>query len=466
MERTSLLGIIIGLCLAFNSHLFSIEGEIVVQLGRQKVLKPTYVAPVKSSSDHNSSYLLQVQKIMEFDFNHNGSTVVIPGDYDKKMLLEQQIQAGRYEINPWRNQKVKYVIAPELADGKLSALIISVNDMYARKVGSVPVSGQLKDDRRQIHKLSDMVYKALFNSEGIATTRILYTVKVTDDKDPKKWWAEVWEADYDGGNPRFITREHALVVTPVYLPPQAGLAGSCLYVSYRIGQPKIFITALKDGKGERFSTLRGNQLMPTVSPQRDKFAFICDANGNPDLYIQDFDPNRGLIGKPHLLFTARNAAQGSPTFSPDGQSMVFVSNKDGVPRLYLMQIPSSNRLVQPNSVKLITRKSRDNTSPAWSPDGKKIAYSAKSQGIRQIWLYDLETGQEQELTTGGENKENPTWAPNSVHIAFNTAMPQSSEIYITDIYGSKPVKITVGSGEKRFPCWEPRNKHDSLAVNQ
>ena len=96
---------------------------------------------------------------------------------------------------------------------------------------------------------------------------------------------------------------------------------------------------------------------------------------------------------------------------------------------------------------------RDNTSPSWAPDGKKIAYSSLTNGIRQIWIYDFSTREENQLTFGKFHKENPCWAPDSLHIVFNTADTDSSDLFIIDLIEKTPIKITHGPGKKHYPCW-------------
>jgi TolB protein len=368
---------------------------------------------------------------------------------------EQFEQFGKPE--DWKTLGVFYVIKVQLKDKNLTARMLSVHANTVKSIENIPLTGNLGDDRRQIHHIADLIHKTLFGSPGIAGTRILYTIKSQSTEAKKDNWAsEVWEADYDGGNARQVSQNGGYCVTPVYIPPKPGYAsGSFLYASYKTGQPKLYISSVTDAEGVRFSYLRGNQLMPAISRQRDQVAFISDVTGNPDLFLQVFSPEKGPIGKPRQIFRTYMATQGSPTFSPDGKQIAFVSNKDGSPQIYVMDIPAEGTKLKDIKARLITKTNRENTAPSWSPDGTKLAYCAMTKGARQIWVYDFDKNQEWQLTQGSGNKENPTWAPNSLHLIFNSTDANASELYLVNLNQPKATKITSGAGEKRFPNWEP-----------
>jgi TolB protein len=268
----------------------------------------------------------------------------------------------------------------------------------------------------------------------------------------------VWESDYDGENVRPLTSNSGYSVTPLYVPPKSGFAtGSFFFVSYKTGQPKIYYQSLNDSaSARRLTLLRGNQLMPAISRQRNKMAFISDVTGNPDLFVQDFSPEAGAIGKPYQIFSAHLSTQGSPTFSPDGKQIAFVSNKDGSPRIYSIEVPAPGTSLNQIKPTLITKRNRESTAPAWSPDGTKLAYCSITQGVRQIWVYDFITREEKQVTQGQGNKENPSWAPNSLHLVFNSSDAGACEVYMINLNQPDAVRITTGAGEKRFPNWEPR----------
>jgi TolB protein len=431
--------ILIPLLFIFSTPAFSQDDDIIVHLATESTLQPLVIAPFQvTDSKFSQSFLNEIKGVLQFDFNYNGSTKVVSSAKAQSKTLELKI---------------------DVTGDKLSAKLVTSESI--KKAGPITLSGTLSKDRRQIHKLADTLYKALTSSTGVASTKILYTVTLpnTDPTFKSKKMSEVWECDFDGANTRQVTHDNRFCVTPCYLPPKKGFApGTFFYVSYQIGQPKIYIGSLKDGVSERLTSLRGNQLMPSANYQRNSVAFVSDIQGNPDLFIIDYNPEDGSLGQPRQLYATPNGSQGSPCFSPDGKKIAFVSNKDGNPRIYMMDVAKEGTLAKNMNPRLLSKRSKENTSPTWSPDGNKIAYSAMTSGVRQIWVYDLTSQEETQVTSGSSHKENPSWAPDSLHLVFNSCSGDESggELYIINLNQNESVKITSGSGEKRFPNWEPR----------
>ncbi len=426
--------------------------EIRVHLATDNPLTPIYVGRLRTEqSPFDANFLNQLDTLLQFDFNYNGTSQVVARSGQKEQLLQQKDKSAAFNPATWKEFGIPYVIQPVISEKTLSVAVFSVESGSLKQFNEIPLTGDLIQDRRQIHKLADGIHKALFDQEGIANTRLLYSVQFKNPKaDASEWISEIWECDWDGGNARQVTKEGSYSVTPVAIPSKAE---RFLYVSYKLGQPKIYLASLKEGIGKRLVDLRGNQLLPAISPKRDKIAFICDAGGRTDLFVQAFHPERGEIGKPIQLFSYPRSTQASPTFSPDGSKIAFVSDKDGAPRIYLIPATTSSRRANPV---LITKQNSESSCPSWSPDGKRLAYSAKTNGVRQIWIYDFESRQETQLTSGPGHKENPCWAPDSLHIVFNSTDASSSELYLVNLRQPEAIKITRGPGKKHYPTWGTR----------
>lgn len=459
---------LITLSLTFLSNPSLLHGQqgdpsapLHVQLTTEEQLTPLFLGHiVDDNSGFDSLYLQKLEAVLQFDLANNGSTQLLPSSPEKERLLKGTHFDDFGVAATWNSSGITHIVKVKVKEGKIEAKLFTTATRQLKAINALSLTGNLNQDRRQIHRLADTIHRALFGIEGIASTRILYTFKYPASKPGKvEWLSEIWEADYDGANARKVSSDDSgYCIAPCYIPPKSNCQSAAfLYVSYKNGQPKIYLSSLHGEGCGRLNYLRGNQLMPTVSRQRDQIAFISDVAGNPDLFIQEFNAESGPVGKPRQIFTTRQATQGTPTFSPDGKKIAFVSNKDGNPRIYLMTIPAAGVELKDIKPTLISRTNRESTAPSWSPDGSKLAYCARQGKERQIWIYDFNSDEEWPLTEGTMDKENPSWAPNSMHLTYNTRGKENADLYLININQRKPIKISSGRGEKRFPNWEPRS---------
>lgn len=447
------------ICLYLLSCLISLGLQsaepIVVKLSTGDKLIPTYVSTVDNQGgDFSEEYLRKLEEMVRFDLNYSGFMRVAKRSETLDKL------AGSFssydDLETWRKNKVFYLVKLHTSAKGVKARVVGITQGYIQDTDQVALTGNFDQDRSHIHLLSDTIVQGLFNAPGVAQTHILYTVQRKTNGQTNDWTSEVWECDYDGGNPRQLTQENCLCVSPSYVPPtrKGAIPGSYLFVSYKTGQPKIYLADLESPHKRRLTTLPGNQLMPVMSPNRDAVAFISDVTSNPDLFLQPIDHTGKSLGKPRQIYAAGYATQASPTFSPDGTQVAFVSSRGGSPRIYTMKLADAKGRNVP--VNMVTKLNRENTAPAWSPDGKKIAFCARDNGDRQIWIVDIASGVERQLTDGPGNKENPSWAPDSLHLTFNSADGNSSKLYLINLNQPEAVCISEGLyGEARYPCWEP-----------
>ncbi len=103
-----------------------------------------------------------------------------------------------------------------------------------------------------------------------------------------------------------------------------------------------------------------------------------------------------------------------PSFGPDGRSFVYCSNRSGRFEIYRRELASEA------GTKPVTDDGNQNVQPAWSPDGKWIAYHSVAQ--RGIWIVPAAGGTPRRLTQFGST---PSWSPDSQTIAFSAVEPVS-----------------------------------------
>lgn len=443
------------LVFAFLFHLSCsrINGsEFTVTLPTKTNLHTVYISAfLPQKTTLSKEYLSQLRDILTFDLKVSGE--IFPSSQSAQ--AEKTLQSpDPFPLSFWGNREVSYIVHLKATSKSIFATLFSVNTGKSYQIERDHLCGALVSDRRIMHEIADTLLELISGYKGIATTRILYALQVSQvDEDETKWKSEIWEADYDGANQRKVTSEESYCISPVLFPKSEGFAkNKFIYVNYKYGQPKIFINQLGSPRGEPWIPLRGNQLLPTLSSSGDMLAFICDASGRADLFVQAIDQKKGLQGKPIRVYSFPNSVQASPTFSSDGSKIAFVSDKNGTPHIHLIDTPYPGMEKMPKASSL-TKKHRENTCPSWSPDGKKLAYSAKVNTIRQIMIYDFTTKEEIQLTFSNYHKENPSWAPNNLHLIYNSVSSSSSELFVIHLKQKVEHKITQGPGKKHYPAW-------------
>ena len=99
----------------------------------------------------------------------------------------------------------------------------------------------------------------------------------------------------------------------------------------------------------------------------------------------------------------------SPAWSPDGTKLAFVDNG----KLLVINGDGSGRRELPTSTGYV------NASPSWSPDGAKIAFSVYGDNGSDIFALDLASGAQTAVLTAPTNDSWPAWSPDGTDIAFS-----------------------------------------------
>lgn len=418
--------------------------DLVIHVPTQKKLQPTYVTEIHvKSSPFKSDYVKQLEEVLKFDFKHNGRTSIVESNPDaEKILADEKYQRAFYP-KMLQDLHVAYVIQARIEGKQLLTSVYVASSSVLKHFKPLELSGHLCDDRRAIHRLSDGIFLDLFKTRGIASTQVLYAYQPLWKSDV----SEIWQCDYDGGNAHPITHEGVQSVSP-----QLYTTNRFVYACYKSGQTKIYAKRCDEQSGNPCIQLSGSQFHPKVNATLTALAFTSDHMGRNDLFLQPLK-NGDPLGRPQQLYAFPKSVTASPCFSPDGKQIAFVSDQSGKPKIYLIDVPTDAKTHKRPEAKLLTNKHNACVCPAWSPDGQKIAYSAKVDGVRQIWIYDLHSKETIQLTSGLHHKENPTWAPNSHHLMYNTTDGDVYDLYLINLYDPSPVRITSGSGIKHYPSW-------------
>ncbi|HYB53368.1 MAG TPA: protein kinase, partial [Thermoanaerobaculia bacterium] len=167
---------------------------------------------------------------------------------------------------------------------------------------------------------------------------------------------------------------------------------------------------------------------------------------------------------PWAEFTQLTDASGvetGPSISPDGTMFAYSSAARGSWDIYVQRVGGRTPVLVAGD------PAKDEVWPAFSPDGKQIAFSV-SGGKGGIFVVGATGESVRRLTDFGSN---PAWSPDGRRIVFCTEEVQSvyataseSELWTVDVNGGPPVKLQVGAAAFQ-PAWSPSGRRIAFWVN-
>jgi Tol biopolymer transport system component len=179
-------------------------------------------------------------------------------------------------------------------------------------------------------------------------------------------------------------------------------------------------------------------------------AYASDGAGSLDLFVVavgDGSPRR-IAASPRDDF--------SPSWSPDGRRVAYRVNprRSDVGDIWIVRADGT-------AARNLTRTPRvAEWSPAFSPDGRRIAYySAMSGGNGDVWVMRADGTGRRNVTRNGSLNEYPTWSPNGLNLAFNSHRDGQFEVYRSTASGSRQRNLTRHPGEDKWPAWSPDGRH-------
>jgi TolB protein len=140
-----------------------------------------------------------------------------------------------------------------------------------------------------------------------------------------------------------------------------------------------------------------------------------------------------------------------PAFSPDGKRVAFQSwNVGGVSYIWLVDADGRN------ATQITTEQAH---APSWFPDGERMAFLTSRQKSAQVWTSNLNTGQEKLLLAFGDDEvQYMRLSPDGKQIVFNSKKSGTINVWTIPAEGGEAKQLTFDKELAGFSCWSPDNK--------
>jgi TolB protein len=286
--------------------------------------------------------------------------------------------------------------------------------------------------------MADEIHQQQRALRGVARTKLTFSSdrdreRVTNTVE-KRDVKEVYIADYDGANQRRITVNRALNITPTWAPDGRSIA----YTSYARGFPTLFISFIYEGRREEPTKGSTQNWLPAWSADGTKIAFTSNRDGNSELYVMNRD------GSGMRRLTNHPAIDTTPTWSPTGVQLAFTSDRSGSPAIYVVGSDGLN----------LRRISQDSycDRPTWSPAPYNELAFVCGTGRYDIKIFDFATGEIRQITFGEGSNESPAYSSNGRHLAFTSTRAGKTQVF-TVARDGKGVRQVTKVGSNFTPDW-------------
>jgi TolB protein len=232
-----------------------------------------------------------------------------------------------------------------------------------------------------------------------------------------------------------------------------------------LGAPGMAATRLlfvKDGKVYRIdqdgadltlvSSTDRQAMSPAWAPDGHRFAYMEFSGGHGQLFMQDVATNRRVS-----VVTTGSSLDFTPAFSPDGRTLAFSRAIEEGTDIYTVNARDNCCLQR------LTRGGfSDNLSPTFSPDGHRIAFVSTRPGLPQVYVMSAD-GTDQQLfapfdygVTGSSNA--PDWSPDGQSVAFHRDVGGTLQVFVLDVR-TRTVRQLTSLGRNEDPTWAPDSRH-------
>ena len=178
---------------------------------------------------------------------------------------------------------------------------------------------------------------------------------------------------------------------------------------------------------------------------------IKDRNNHPFYQLQVADADgygaRSIVKSRHPLM--------SPAWSSDGKFLAYVSFEHRRPEVFTQDIWSGKR-------QLVTSFAGINGAPAWSPDGTKLALTLSKDGNPDIYIYDMKSKTLLRIVKHYAVDTEPAWSPDGKTIAFTSDRGGSPQIYSVPAQGGRAKRISFEGSYNAAADYSPDGKHIAL----
>lgn len=262
---------------------------------------------------------------------------------------------------------------------------------------------------------------------------------------------DIYVVSITGGEPRRITHDNSRheFDSGIY----GGLTWTedgteLIFSSTRGGTSSLWRVAVAGGEPERLPVGSDNSYYPSVSLKGHRLSYTRLSGGTPIYRIDISEPTTQRRAATKLL--ASTQTDSSPSYSPDGKRIAFQSDRSGTPEIWMCDSDGQN-LTQ-----LTFFRQGVAGTAQWSPDGRQIAFDYRASAMADIYVMSADGGAPRRITSEDSDDSVPSWSRDGRYLYFASNRNGDLQIWKTAVEGGPLVQITKQGGFTGFESSDGR----------
>jgi len=166
-----------------------------------------------------------------------------------------------------------------------------------------------------------------------------------------------------------------------------------------------------------------------------------------------------LLSKPKPILQGGDQRATSPAISPDGRKVAFSLATEGNVDIYVMNLDGSDLL-------RLTRHPHVDTNPSWSPGGNALLFTSGRTGSPQIYQMDADGLNQRRITIENPYNDSAVWNPIHENIVYVSRFENNFDIFIMNLKDGKNYRVTKDQGSNEEPTWSPDGNQIAFTSNR
>ena len=220
-----------------------------------------------------------------------------------------------------------------------------------------------------------------------------------------------------------------------------------------LGQSKVVLAADLRLAAHRMADEIHQKLTGERGVNATRIAYVVRSGRRYTLHVTDADGEGGQVAlaSPEPII--------SPAWSPEGKRLAYVSFETQKAVVWVQDLTTGQR-------SMLASFRGSNSAPAWSPDGRQLAVALSQDGLTQLYLMPSTGGTPQRLTRSNGIDTEPVFAPDGRSVFFVSDRGGGPQVYRVGLDGASPQRVTFSGAYNISPAVSPDGAHLAYITRQ